>query len=109
VVKRVVLVVGGLLVAAGLVLALIPMTVTLSATNVFNPSLTSAQTFSCGPLWGEPDAVSPLGTKLSDALVACDAALGSRAVFVYLLIGAGVLALVGAALYRPAVATRVAT
>lgn len=89
--------VGALLIVAGVIVGL-----TVSATVLTPSTFSGSAAVSCGPTFSGMGnlSVTPLGTSSSAIRAQCDAASGP-AVFVWLLIGLGVVALIGAMFIKP--------
>ncbi len=82
------------MVIAGIVVAVLPTSVTIKSTNPFNASLSEAVEVVCG------SATVPLGAKKTDMDLAC-ADAGSPVVM-WLLLGLGVVIVAGGVLVKPA-------
>jgi hypothetical protein len=92
--SRTVLVVGLVLTVTGIVLGMIPLTA--MAPDVVTPSTQLVQV-ECGPVFE-----MPIGAHVADSVMACDQVLGSRAPWVWTLVGLGVTILLGRFMMRAA-------
>lgn len=90
--KRILIVIGLLLVVAGVVVGALPVSAETRGGSV-----------SCGSAFFSKDSdllVLPRPTTRTEAVMACDDAVGSRAPVAWVLLGLGVVAVVAGALIR---------
>jgi hypothetical protein len=93
---------GLAMLVAGCILGIVGVSTSVRNANPFDRSIVTSEELSCSGIFdGGKVGVVPFGTRLVDAQERCDDALGSRATWVWVLMGLGVVIALGGWLIKP--------